>query len=377
MPDDQPAVRGRCDMEIHWYLAAQDGPYPWSKAGVRLTDFRYLTQLAGAIDHLGYDGALIATLAGGTDPLTTAAGLAMRTERMKFIIAIYAGVMSPLWLAQSVCTVDEISRGRAIINVIAGNQPTNEALGVFLDHDERYRLADEYWGAFRRLMQGEQVDFDGEHVKLKDARLLLEPVQKPYPELMFGGSSEPALAFAAKHCDTWLSLALPPDQIAAKVTQVKALAAAQGRSIRCGLRLHVLVRETEQEAWAAAQWLYDRMDPEAITRRIAAAAATDGRGARLMFDLIGVNGTDLPKDARAFEVSPHLWGGIGLIRNGPGTTIVGDPDQVMDMLRAYQAAGIEVFILGGYPHIEEAYRFADLVMPMIKQSQPKARVSWV
>jgi alkanesulfonate monooxygenase len=365
-------------MEIHWYLVAQDGRYPWSPKGARRTDFAYLSQLAGAIDHCGYAGALIATLAGGTDPWNTATGLALKTERMKFIVAQYAGVMSPLWLAQTACTVDEISRGRLIINVITGNQPTNDALGVLLDHDARYELADEYWGAFRRLMAGETLDMDGSFVKMKGAKLLLEPVQKPGPELMFGGSSEPALQFCAKHCDTWLSLALPPPQVAEKVARVKAMATAQGRTLRCGLRLHVIVRDTEEEAWQAAQWLYDRMDKGAIMRRVEKMQSGDGVGAKLMTDLIGVGVDDLPRDARAFEVYPGLWGGIGLIRNGPGTTIVGSPDTVLRMIREYEAAGIETMIFGGYPHIEEAYRFADLVLPLVQPEMAKtARVAWV
>jgi alkanesulfonate monooxygenase len=367
-------------MEIHWYLVAQDGRYPWNPKGTRRTDFAYLSQLAGAIDHCGYAGALIATLAGGTDPWNLATGLALKTEQMKFIVAQYAGVIHPLWLAQMACSVDEISRGRLIINVITGNQPTNDALGIGLEHDARYELADEYWGTFRRLMAGETIDLDGRFVKMKGAKLLLEPVQKPCPELMFGGSSEPALAFCAKHCDTWLSLALPPAQIKEKVARVKALAAAEGRSLRCGLRLHVIVRDTDEEAWGAAQWLYDRMDKGAIMRRIEKMknGGGDGVGGRLMADLVGVGADDLPRDARAFEVSPGLWGGIGLIRNGPGTTMVGSPETILRMIREYEEVGIETMILGGYPHIEEAYRFADLVLPLVRPETAKTgRVAWV
>ena len=365
-------------MEIHWYLIAQDGRYPWNPAGTRKTDFTYLSQLAGAIDHCGYAGALIPTLAGGTDPWNTATGLAMKTERMKFIVAQYAGVISPLWLAQTACTLDEVSRGRLVINVITGTGPTNAALGVMLDHDTRYELADEYWGAFRRLMAGETVTMDGRYVKMKDAKLLLEPVQKPCPEMMFGGSSEPALDFCARHCDTWLSLALPPAQVAERVARVKALAAGYGRKMRAGLRLHVIVRETDEEAWAHAQWLYDRMDKGAIMRRVEKMQKGDGVGARLMESLIGVGVDDLPRDARAFEVSPGLWGGIGLIRNGPGTTMVGSPETIVRMIREYESVGIETMILGCYPHIEEAYRFADLVLPLVRpEVKQEGRVAWV
>jgi alkanesulfonate monooxygenase len=194
---------------------------------------------------------------------------------------------------------------------------------------------------------------------------------------MFGGSSPPALEFAARHCDTWLSLALPPSQIADKVDQVRRLAAANGRTMRYGLRLHVIVRETEKEAWAQAQWLYDRMDQSAIQRRLAQEQRSDGVGGAMMRDLVRIYGSEQPKDARAFEIYPSLWSAIGLIRNGPGTTIVGDPDTVVETLRSYERAGIEVFILGGWPHIEESYRFADLVMPRLTGVARQAKVAWV
>ncbi len=362
-------------MEIHWYFAAQDGTHPWSPGGGRVTDFSYMKQLAGAIDHNGYAGALIATLPGGTDPWSLATGLAMHTQQMKFIVAQYAGVIAPLWLAQMAASVDQISNGRLIINIIVGAGPSAPKLGISDNHEERYALAEEYWSVFRRLMTGETVTFEGKYVSLKNASLLLESVQKPYPEMMMGGSSESGLVFAAKHADTWLSLGIPPDMFAKKVARVKELAAAQGRKLRYGIRAYVIVRDTVEEAWAAAQWQYERMDADAIQRRLDKLAKTDTEGDSLLASLIKP-GKDLPKDARAFEIYPGLWGGIGLIRQGTGTTLVGDPEGIVSLMREYEAAGAEVFILGNYPHVEEAYRFADTVMPLIKNRKVNARVSW-
>ena len=362
-------------MEIHWYFAAQDGTHPWNPGGTRVTDFAYMQQLAGAIDHNGYAGALIATLPGGTDPWSLATGLAMRTQQMKFIVAQYAGVIAPLWLAQMAASVDQISNGRLIINIIMGAGPSAPQLGITDKHDERYVLGDEYWGVFKRLMLGETVNFEGKYVSLKNAKLLLESVQKPYPELMMGGVSAPGLEFAAKHADTWLCLGLPPPLFGQKVAQVKEKAAAQGRKLRYGIRAYVIVRETVEEAWAAAQWQYDRMDAAAIARRIEKLATTDTEGDAILGKLIKP-GRDLPKDARAFEIHPGLWGGIGLIRQGTGTTLVGDPEGIVALMREYEAAGAEVFILGNYPHIEEAYRFADMVMPLLGKKVKNARVSW-
>jgi alkanesulfonate monooxygenase len=363
-------------VEIHWYFAAQDGTHPWSPKGVRVTDYEYMKQLAGATDHCGFAGALIATLPGGTDPWTLAAGLAQHTKQMKFIVAQYAGVIAPLWLAQMAASVDQLSNGRLIINIITGAGATAPQLGITDDHDERYAIADEYWGVFRRLMTGETVDFDGRYVKCSKAKLLLEPVQKPYPELMIGGSSAPGLALAAKHADCWLSLGVPPDVFAEKVKRVKELAADHGRKLRFGIRAYVIVRDTEEEAWAAAQWQYDRMDREAVQRRLAKMTAGYVSEGESLITTKMKPGMELPRDARHFEIYPGLWAGIALIRVGTGTTLVGSPEGIVKLMREYEAAGAEVFILGNYPHIEEAYRFKDLVMPLLKKQVKSGQVTW-
>jgi alkanesulfonate monooxygenase len=365
-------------MELHWNIIAQDGPYPWSLQGQRVTDLAYLRQIAGATEQAGFDGALLATVAGGADPWGLATHLAASTRRMKFIVAQYAGVIAPLWLAQMAASLDQASDGRAVINIITGGDHNAQALGNFLDHDDRYALADEYWGVFRRIMAGERVDFVGKHIRVRGAQLMMNAVQ-PRIELMFGGSSPAALQIAAKHCDTWLTLGLPPPQVAEKIAAVRMLADAQGRRLRYGVRLHVIVRETEAEAWRQAQWLYDHMDRPAIERHMARMRNIDAEkvtGQAEMARLADL-GAEPPEDARAFEVYPHLWSGIGLVRIGPGTAIVGDPGQVVDMLRQYEAAGAEVFILSGYPHIEEAYRFADLVMPRLRDTYQAKRATWL
>jgi hypothetical protein len=192
-------------MEIHWYLIPHDGPYPWNPKGQRLIDFAYLRQIATTVDHLGYDGALLAGGGGAHDLWGLGFSLIPYTERMKFIIAQHPGTLSPMLLAQQAATFDQFSQGRLIINIVNGADGHGLPYGVFLDHDERYAMADEYWGVWRRIMSGETVDFDGRYVKLRNARLGLKPLQQPYPELYFGGSSPSAQQVAAKHTDTYLS----------------------------------------------------------------------------------------------------------------------------------------------------------------------------
>jgi alkanesulfonate monooxygenase len=355
-------------MELFWYIIPSDGPYPWKPQGRRVTDPKYLRLLAQTIDQSGLDGALIAGGPGGHDLWTFSSFLASATESMKFIIAQHPGTLSPLLLAQQAATFDHFSKGRLIINVVNGDENMPGKYGVFLPHDERYALADEYWGVWKRLIIGETVDFDGKYIKLRGAKLSLEPYQKPRPELNFGGSSPAAMAVAAKHVDTYLTWGEPPPQAGEKIAQVRKLAAAQGRTLRYGVRIYVIVRETREEAWAATQWLYDKIDKDTVqaTRRVTGSSGSEGQ--RRMDELVG---STLPKDARDLEVYPDIWAGVGLVRVGPGTAIVGDPETVVARLRDYEAQGFDVFILSGFPLLEEAQRFSDLVLPLLRESRKK------
>jgi len=351
-------------MKIHWYLIPTDGPFPWRPEGRRVVDYGYLRQLAGAIDQLGFEGALVAGGGAGHDLWTLSSFLAAHTERMKFIIAQHPGQTSPLVMAQKAATFDQLSSGRLIINVVNGGEAVGPPHGVFLEHDERYAMADEYWGLWSRLVQGEKVTHEGKYFRLRNAQLQLRPKQTPRPELHFGGSSAAAVQVAAKHVDTYLTYGEPPPDAGRKAREVRDVAAALGRKLEFGVRLHVIVRETAKEAWDAAQRLYDRIDRDTIdaTRRM-----TDASGAVSQSRQNALNSGPLPKDARGLEIYPDLWSGIGLTRAGNGVAIVGDPETVTRRIRDYEAHGFGTFILSGYPLIEEAYRFADLVMPLLRQ----------
>ena len=197
-------------------------------------------------------------------------------------------------------------------------------------------------------------------------------MRQPYPNSIFGGFSPAAQRVAAKNTDTYLTWGEPPPQADEKITAVSRLAAAQGRKLRYGIRIYLIVRETKEEAWAAAQWLYNHMDKEAIARTRSITAATDSVGQQRMNAIIG---NKLPKDAHDLEVYPDIWGGIGLIRGGPSLAIVGDPETVAARIHEYEQIGFDVFIVSGYPLIEEAYRVSDLLFPILKPAGWKARVN--
>ncbi len=348
-------------MNLLWYMCAPDGAYPWNPAGSRRVDYGYFRQLAIAYDQLGYTGALFAT--GSHDVWVLAASLLPLTERLKFLVAIHPGLVPVTLLGKMAATLQEFSGNRVMINVVSGDAKMLGAYGMTLPHDERYAMADEYLTVWHRLMAGESVTYAGKHVSVTGAKLALPAgTAIPPPPLWFGGSSDAAIDIAARHVDTYLSWGETPEQMRQKVDQVKAAAARLGRELSYGVRLYVVVRETDAEAWAAVQWLYDRMDDGAIAANQRFVGGTDSVGQQRMS---AMHGGIKPPDPRALEVAPNIWSGIGLVRPGPGTAIVGSPDTVIRTLEAYQAAGVETFILSGMPLLEEAYRFGELVLPRL------------
>ncbi|PSR14836.1 alkanesulfonate monooxygenase, FMNH(2)-dependent [filamentous cyanobacterium CCP3] len=347
-------------LDIHWFIPTHgDGRYLGTAHGGRAITPEYLRQLAGAIDQLGYAGALLPTGKSCEDAWITAASLIAVTKRMKFLVAIRPGISSPGMAARMAATFDRISGGRLLINVVTGGDPSELAGdGVHLIKQERYELTDEFLVVWRRVMQQEVVDFEGQHLTVKGAKLLFPPVQDPYPPLYFGGSSPIAKEIAAKHVDLYLTWGEPPAQVAEKIAEVKQLAAEQGRTLRFGIRLHVIVRETTAQAWEAANDLIRYLDDDTIAAAQSALATADSEGQRRMVALHGGSRDQL-------EISPNLWAGVGLVRGGAGTALVGDPDTVAQRMQEYIDLGIDTFIFSGYPHLEEAYRFAELVFPKL------------
>lgn len=235
--------------------------------------------------------------------------------------------------------------------------------GVFLDHTERYEASAEFTQVWRRLLQGETVDFNGKHIHVNGAKLFFPPVQQPYPPLYFGGSSEVAQELAAEQVDLYLTWGEPPDQVREKIAQVRAKAAARGRTLRFGIRLHVIVRETNEEAWRAADRLIAHLDDETIAKAQAALARTDSVGQQRMASLHNGKRDNL-------EISPNLWAGVGLVRGGAGTALVGDGPTVAARIQEYAALGIDSFVLSGYPHLEEAWKVGELLFPHLDVAIP-------
>lgn len=348
------------NLNLFWFLPTHgDGRYLGTTEGGRAVDLPYLQQVALAADNLGYYGVLIPTGKSCEDSWLVASALAPITKNLRYLVAVRPGLQPPSLAARMAATLDRLSGGRLLINVVTGGDPVeNKGDGIFLSHAERYQVTREFLDVYSRLLKGEKVDFAGEHIRVEGAEILFPPVQENGPPLYFGGSSEAAIDVAASQIDTYLTWGEPVEQVAEKLAVVRQRAQEQGRTLSYGIRLHVIVRETEEEAWAAADRLISHLDDETIAAAQKIFARMDSAGQARM--------SALHQGSReSLRIGPNLWAGVGLVRGGAGTALVGNPQQVADRIREYQALGIENFIFSGYPHLEEAHRFADLVMPLL------------
>jgi alkanesulfonate monooxygenase len=355
-------------MEVFWYLPTQgDERYLGTTIGRRQATYGYMQQITQAVDKLGFGGMLIGT-GQKQDTWIVAASLIPLTERLKFLVAFRPSLMSPSLAVRMAATFDQLSQGRILLNVVTGGDSAELAKdGIFLDHDQRYELTDEFLRIWRSLMQGDEVSFSGKHLKVQNAKLQFPPVQKPYPTLYFGGSSDKALEVAAKHIDVYLTWGEPPQQVAEKINKVRELAVAQGRTVRFGIRLHIIVRETTQQAWDAANDLIKYVDDETIATAHQRFVNSESAGQRRM--------AQLNKGSRQnLEISPNLWSGVGLVRGGAGTALVGDADTVVARMWEYVELGINTFVFSGYPSLDEAYRVAELIFPRLPLKLPQSSV---
>lgn len=347
-------------MELFWFIPSHgDGKYLGTATGARAVDFDYMRQIAQAADRLGYHGVLVPTGKACEDAWVAASSLFPSTRHLKFLVAVRPGLMTPSVAARMAATFDRLSGGRLLVNIVTGGDPYELAGdGIFLSHQDRHEQTDEFIAVWRRLMRGETVSYNGKYVHAENGELLFPALQKPYPPLYFGGSSPAAQQIAADHVDCYLTWGEPHDEVEKKLEQVRKLASAAGRTVKFGIRLHMIVRETEQEAWEAADRLIRHVDEKTIAEAQHLLARYDSVGQRRMARLH--NG-----DRASLVVGPNLWAGIGLVRGGAGTALVGDPDAVSQAMKRYADLGIDTFILSGYPHLEEAYRTAELLFPRL------------
>lgn len=356
---------------LHWFLpTGGDGRDPGGVTAVqgrtgaatrRPADIPYLAQVARAAEQAGFHSLLTPVGLGCVDPWVLASALAQHTTRIGFLVAFRAGFASPTLIAQQADAFRRFAGGRLGLNVVTGGDPAEQrAYGDLLEHDARYARTDEVMAVLRALLDGERVDHEGAHLRIEGARLTDPALAHPVP-LYFGGASPAAEEVAARRADVQLLWGEPPAAVAARVSRLRGRARAAGRSVRFGLRLHVITRDTAAGAWAEADRILAGLDPEAVRATQERFAAMDSTGQARMAALHGG-----VADAARLTVSPNQWAGIGLVREGAGTALVGSHGEVAARLAEYRDLGIDEFVLSGYPHLEEAYRVGEEVAPRLR-----------
>ena len=355
-------------LNIFWFIPTfGDNRYLGSKKESRISDYDYVKQVAIAADTLGFDGVLIPTGRSCEDPFVVASSLINVTQKLKFLVALRPGLLQPSLAARIASTLDRFSNGRVAFNLVAGGDKDElEGDGLFQDSQERYEAAAEFIDLWKDILKASYekkvVNFDGKHYKTVNSKLLYPPVQRPHPPLFFGGSSQKAHELAAQKVDLYITWGETPQAVKEKIEDVKQKAAIYGRTIRFGIRLHIIVRETQEEAWEAAEKLISKLDDEKITASQNALTKLDSEGQRLMSALTN-NGKARTREE--LEISPNLWAGIGLVRGGCATALVGDPQTILDRINEYADLGIDTFVFSGYPHLEESFRVAELLFPIL------------
>lgn len=366
-------------MKFHWFLPTagdsrvltggghglKRGHGRAESAAFRPPDIEYLAQIARSAEQLGFEAVLTPTGSWCEDAWLVTAALTRETERLKFLVAFRPGLLSPTLAAQMAATYQRLSRGRLLLNVVTGGETAEQVrFGDHLPKDERYERTGEFLSVVRGAWSGTPYDFEGRHYQVRGATVAEVP--DPIPEIYFGGSSAAAGPVAAGHVDVYLTWGEPPDQVAEKIKWIRGLAEERGRTLRYGIRLHVITRDTEREAWAEAERLLSALDPEDIKAARKALGRSESVGQRRMLALHEdfAGGT-----ARDLEIHPNLWAGVGLVRGGAGTALVGSHAQVAERIEEYAALGIEEFVLSGYPHLEEAYWFGEGVLPRLRPAR--------
>ncbi|WP_405182274.1 LLM class flavin-dependent oxidoreductase [Nocardia sp. NBC_01377] len=354
-------------LSFHWFLPTYGdsrgliaGGHGTFMSGDRPASLRYLNQIGAAAEDNGFEAVLTPTGAWCEDAWLTTAMMVDSTEALKFLVAFRPGLVSPTLAAQMSATFQRHSRGRLLLNVVTGGEPhEQQAYGDFLDKGQRYARTGEFLRVVRELWQShEPISFEGEHIRVVDALLSNRP--DPLPPVFFGGSSAAALPVAARYADTYLTWGEPLAAVGSKLEAVRHQADLEGRVLDYGLRVHVISRDTSGQAWAEADRLLAGIDPADIERVQAGLARSESEGQRRMLDLHGGR-TD------RLEIAPNLWAGVGLVRGGAGTALVGSHEEVAERLIEYSEVGISHFILSGYPHLEEAYWFGEGVLPILER----------
>ena len=345
--------------EVSWFapLCSDDYEYLGVPDDTLKSTFQHTSNILQTADDLGYRNILCPnSYQVGQDTITFASGVAPQTQNINLLVAVRCGELHPPMLARTIASLDHMLQGRLTVNIISSNMP-----GEQRESESRYQRSREVIEILKQAWTQDHIDYQGEFYNIQLD--WTDPV-KPYqqnggPLLYFGGYSPHGKDLCAEHCDVYLMWPDTEENLHGHMKDLEERAANYGRKIDYGLRVHMVVRETEDEARAAARKLVSKLDDEvgeAIRDR-----AQDSKS-------LGVSLQSEARNAADDEgyVEPHLWTGIGRARSGCGAALVGTPEQIIEKIERYKEMGIRSFIFSGYPHLEECKRFGQLVLPHLE-----------
>ena len=344
--------------EISWFAPLCDGDddFLGNRNPAYKSSWENTSTIVKTADQLGYRNVLCpSSYQVGQDTLAFVAGMAPLTKQINLLAAIRCGEVHPPMLARSIATLDHMLQGRLTINIISSDLPGDQ-----LESNERYARSREVIEILKQAWNQDQIDFHGKYYQLQLPTAPIKPYQQNGgPLLYFGGYSPAGIDLCAEHCDVYLMWPETEEKLQGLMENMKEKAAAYNRTVQFGLRVHVIVRETEAEARDYADNLLSKLNLD---------LGTDIRNRAQDATSLGVARQSQLRDEsdEKFYVEPNLWTGIGLARSGCGAALVGNPDQIVAKLQRYMDMGIRSFILSGYPHQKECELFAQYVLPRLK-----------
>ena len=345
-------------VEVSWFsaLCSDDYQFLGVPDGNLRSSWEHCSAIVKEAEAQGFRNILCpSSYQVGQDTLSFVAGCAPITENINMLAAVRCGEMQPIMLARTIATLDHMMKGRLTVNIISSDFPGEKA-----DSSFRYQRSREVVEILKQSWTQDEINYQGQVYNFQGLTAdPARPYQKGGPMLYFGGYSPDALELCGQHCDVYLMWPEPKDQIAERMKAANEAAARHNRTLDYGLRVHVIVRDTEQEAKEYARYIASKLDDE-YGQAIRERALDSGS--------LGVSHQSKNRDLADLDgyIEPHLWTGVGRARSGCGAALVGSTDQILSELETYQKMGIRAFILSGYPHLDECKHFGSRVLPQMK-----------
>ncbi len=357
--------RSRTPFRGDWF-PGDDGQRQLGLAGGGEDGFTYidyLSEIARAAEISGFQGGLIPSFPMTDEPWAISSFLARETKTFRFMIAFQPGFLNPVVAARMTASLQRATGGRALYNIITGGGgPQQLWWGDSVPHDERYTRTTEFLDVLRGVWNGGPFSYEGKFYRVKDGGLPDPLSKETFPEIYFSGSSDAALASAAKHADFYLSWLEPSAALGEKFDRAKERTAQLGRKIKCAVRVDIVARPTEEEAWAEVRRGFDNVDPKLLANARSILGPSDSVGAARQQSLRSAT-INSYKD---LIIEPNIWSGFNLLRGGQTNGIVGSYEQVAERLDQLVRLGADAFILASTPHLEEAYRVGEEVLPLVR-----------